>query len=453
MSADAAVEMPSFTPPMVPADGTATPEVAQLDYDPITGRFTALLSITAAAMAPSHSRLSGRIVEMVDVAVATRRLMPGDVVGAADVSTGRLRSSLVRADVARLPGQAIGMAVRRPVPAGAPFPLAELGRPVTVAKGTPVQMLLTSPGLSLTAQGLAMEGGGVGGPDPRAQPRLPRRRGGGGDGHGHGPRHGGTPSPTPPGAALPVRVASPMRIVLAIGLALSVSGCGTLSRLAEVGRPPAMTPTADPTGDPSWRPVTMPMPRPDLVPTQVNSLWRSGSRAFFKDQRAAQVGDIVTVLVNITDTANIGNATSATRSGNESEALPAFLGLQAQLPKLIAKGLDVKNLVSATSANSSTGTGTIKRSEAVTLRLAGVVTQLLPNGNLVVSARQEVRVNSELRQLAVSGVVRPQDIASDNTVQHDRMAEARIAYGGRGTLTDVQTPRYGQQVLDAVLPF
>jgi flagellar L-ring protein precursor FlgH len=87
------------------------------------------------------------------------------------------------------------------------------------------------------------------------------------------------------------------------------------------------------------------------------------------------------------------------------------------------------------------------------LRLAAVVTQVLPNGNLVVTAKQEVRVNSELRQLTVSGVVRPQDIASDNTVSHDRMAEARIDYGGRGTLTDLQQPRWGQQVLDAVMPF
>jgi flagellar L-ring protein precursor FlgH len=95
----------------------------------------------------------------------------------------------------------------------------------------------------------------------------------------------------------------------------------------------------------------------------------------------------------------------------------------------------------------------MKRNETVTLRLAGIVTQVLPNGNLVVAARQEVRVNSELRELAVSGVIRPQDIASDNTVRHDRMAEARIAYGGRGQLTNVQNPRWGQQVLDIILPF
>lgn len=235
--------------------------------------------------------------------------------------------------------------------------------------------------------------------------------------------------------------------------ALALSGCGALSRLSEVGRPPALSPITNPTQDPNWRAVSMPMPRPELAPTQVSSLWRSGSRAFFKDQRAAMVGDILTVLVRISDTANLANATGATRTGSESEGLPNFLGLEAQLPKLIAKGLDTKNLVSSNSTNSNVGTGTIKRNETVTLRLAGTVTQVLPNGNLVVTARQEVRVNNELRELQVSGIVRPQDIASDNTVVHDRMAEARIAYGGRGTLTDLQQPRYGQQILDVLLPF
>ena len=244
-----------------------------------------------------------------------------------------------------------------------------------------------------------------------------------------------------------------MRAAWLIGSLLALSGCGTLSKLAEVGRPPELSPISNPVKDPNWRPVSMPMPRADLAPTQVNSLWRSGSRAFFKDQRAAQVGDVLTVLVNIADTANLANATGATRAGSEQAGVPNFLGLESQLPKLISKNLNVNSLVNTNSTNNNTGTGTIKRAETVTLRLAGEVTQVLPNGNLVVAARQEVRVNSELRELTVSGVVRPQDIASDNTVMHDRMAEARIAYGGRGTLTDLQQPRYGQQVLDVLLPF
>jgi flagellar L-ring protein precursor FlgH len=239
-------------------------------------------------------------------------------------------------------------------------------------------------------------------------------------------------------------------LALALAGSLALTGCGTLSRLSEVGRPPVLSPTANPTEDPSWRPVTMPMPRAELAPIQVNSLWRSGSRAFFKDQRAAQVGDILTVLVNIADTAKLANATGTTRTGTEAAGLPNLLGLEK---KMAAAGMDPKNLLSTNSTNANTGTGTVVRAENVTVRLAAVVTQVLPNGNLVVAARQEVRVNSELRELQVTGVVRPQDIASDNTVLHDRMAEARIAYGGRGTLTDLQTPRYGQQIMDILLPF
>ncbi len=234
---------------------------------------------------------------------------------------------------------------------------------------------------------------------------------------------------------------------------LAVSGCNTFTKLSEIGRPPVMTATSDPTRDPHWRPVTMPMPRAETIPSEPASLWRSGSRAFFKDQRAAQVGDIITILVNTADAADVQNATGATRTGTETEGLPNLFGLEAALPKLLGKAVSASTLVNASSTNSNNGTGTIKRNETVTLRLAGVVTQVLPNGNLVVAARQEMRVNSELRELQVSGVIRPQDIASDNTVPHDRMAEARISYGGRGTLTELQTPRYGQQALDILLPF
>jgi flagellar L-ring protein precursor FlgH len=240
---------------------------------------------------------------------------------------------------------------------------------------------------------------------------------------------------------------------LALALVLALPACGSLQRLSEVGRPPTMTPSSDPTRDPAYRPITMPMPRPQTEPAEANSLWRQGSRAFFKDQRAANVGDIVTVLVSITDQADLKNQSSATRNGNETMGLPNMFGLEASLPRMLSRAVNANQLVSANSSNANTGSGAIQRAETVTLRLAGVVTQTLPNGNLVVAARQEVRVNSELRELQVSGVIRPQDIASDNTVRHDRMAEARISYGGRGQMTDVQTPRYGQQLMDILLPF
>jgi flagellar L-ring protein precursor FlgH len=231
---------------------------------------------------------------------------------------------------------------------------------------------------------------------------------------------------------------------------LLLGGCGSLSRLSEVGRAPAMTPTSDPTKEPTWRPVSMPMPAKEPTPNEANSLWRSGSRAFFKDQRAAQVGDIVTILVSMNDNANLKNATTATRSSAQTGGMANFFGMESLLPKTIA---DPSKLLSVNSANNNGGTGQIQRNEAATVRVAGVVTQVLPNGNLVVSARQEFRVNNELRELQVTGVIRPQDIASDNTVLHDRMAEARIAYGGRGELTEVQHTRWGQQVMDILLPF
>jgi len=241
-----------------------------------------------------------------------------------------------------------------------------------------------------------------------------------------------------------VRLAAP-----AIARLLLV-GCGSLSRLSEVGRAPAMTPTADPTKDPTWRPVTMPMPAREPTPNEVNALWRSGSRAFFKDQRAAQVGDIVTILIAMNDAANMKNATTTARTSAETGSLASFFGMQTRLPPSVS---DPSKILNVGSTNSNGGNGQIQRNEAVTIRLAGVVTQVLPNGNLVVSARQEFRVNHELRELQVTGVIRPQDIASNNTVLHDRMAEARIAYGGRGELTEVQHTRWGQQLMDILLPF
>jgi flagellar L-ring protein precursor FlgH len=232
-----------------------------------------------------------------------------------------------------------------------------------------------------------------------------------------------------------------------------LSGCGTLERLSEVGSPPRMTPTADPTRDPAYRPVTMPMPSPEPAQASENSLWRNGSRAFFKDQRAAQVGDIVTVVVNTTDSAAVANATVANRTGSQSLGVPGLFGLQSALSKALPKGTDLSTLLSTTTAGVAQGTGTIARNEAVQLRIGATITQVLPNGNLALAGHQEMRVNSELRELVISGVIRPQDIASDNTVQHDRVAEARISYGGRGQLTDVQTARWGQQVIDLASPF
>jgi len=238
---------------------------------------------------------------------------------------------------------------------------------------------------------------------------------------------------------------------LVVVCGLAVSGCGMLQRLSEVGRPPEMSRSSDPTKDPNYRPMTMPMPKAQEAPNEANALWRQGSRAFFKDQRAAQVGDIVTVVVAMTDSAQLNNQTTSTRTSGEAAGIPDFVGLTSRLG--LSQFIDPSKLISLSSSNNNAGSGKIQRNEAVTLRLAGVVTQVLPNANLVVAARQEFVVNNELRELKVTGVVRPQDIASDNTVLHDRMAEARIQYGGHGQMTDLQAPRWGQQLMDILLPF
>ena len=241
-----------------------------------------------------------------------------------------------------------------------------------------------------------------------------------------------------------------IRSLLAPALLLALAGCNGLQRLSEVGRPPALSPTEDPTRTPGWRPVTMPMPAAQPAPVEGESLWRPGSRAFFKDQRAARVGDLVTVLVSMNDQATLKNATTATRNSAQAMGVPNLFGLENLL---VHVPMDPSKLVSTSSNNSNVGMGQVQRSETVTLRLAGVVTQVLPNGNLVVMAHEQFRADNELRDLRVSGVIRPEDIASDNTVRSDRMAEARIAYGGRGALTDVQAAPWGQQVMDVVLPF
>ncbi|MCS6892431.1 MAG: flagellar basal body L-ring protein FlgH [Rhodovarius sp.] len=246
----------------------------------------------------------------------------------------------------------------------------------------------------------------------------------------------------------------PMLPVLAgLLLPLLVGACGSAERLSRVGRPPALSPIENPAADPHWRPVAMPMPSPQPPLLAENSLWRPGSRTFLRDQRAAQVGDLLTVLVSIQDEAQLQNRTQATRNANQQMGAPALLGLEASTNRILPPTVNPANLLNTTGTATANGQGEVRRNESITLRIAATVTQVLPNGNLVIMGRQEVRVNAELRELSVAGVVRPQDIASDNTVRHDRLAEARIAYGGRGTLSDVQQPRYGQQILDALLPF
>src|SRR4051812_1617931 len=228
-------------------------------------------------------------------------------------------------------------------------------------------------------------------------------------------------------------------------------GCSALDRFAALGEKPALTAIENPTAQPGYKPVQMPMPKPEPASYNANSLWRNGSRAFFKDQRAHQIGDILTVTVNFTDKANIANETQRSRAAKEDSGITDFLG-----SKLIANPATAVlpgKILTADSTSSSDGKGSVARQEALQTSVAAVVTQLLPNGNLVVEGKQEIRVNYEIRELIVAGIVRPEDIQSDNTIDSSKIAQARIAYGGRGQISDVQQPRYGQQVMDVLLPF
>ncbi len=238
--------------------------------------------------------------------------------------------------------------------------------------------------------------------------------------------------------------------VLATITASLLSGCAAFDRLKNIGEQPALSAVDNPTARPGYKPVQMPMPAAQPASYNPNSLWRNGSRAFFKDQRAHQIGDILTVKVNITDKANIANETQRSRKSEEDSGVDNFFG-KSKLP-IVNSALPTR-IFTADSNSSSDGKGSVNRQEALSTNVAGVVTQVLPNGNLVIEGRQEIRVNFEIRELIVAGVVRPEDIESDNTIDSSKIAQARIAYGGRGQITDVQQPRYGQQVLDVVLPF
>ena len=243
------------------------------------------------------------------------------------------------------------------------------------------------------------------------------------------------------------------KYIVSINLALLLSGCSSLDRLMSVGEKPKLAAIENPTHRPGYKPVSLPMPAIQKAKYGSNSLWRTGARAFFKDQRAAKVGDILTVLVEISDKAEFDNETRRTRSGTENLSVPGLAGLEVQLAKILPQGVNLSTLMNTSSSSTNQGTGTVDREESLTTTMAAVVTQQLPNGNLVIEGKQEIRVNFEVREIVVAGVIRPEDISSENTIPISKIAEARVAYGGRGQISEVQQPRYGQQVMDILLPF
>ena len=231
----------------------------------------------------------------------------------------------------------------------------------------------------------------------------------------------------------------------------SLGACSTMDRLANVGQAPVLTTIQDPTTMSGYQPVRMPMPEPIADTYQPNSLYRTSAKGFFKDERAHRIGDILTVIVTIDDSAQISNQTQRQRSSTNSAGMGGIFG--AAVNGISGGSFDPSAAIDLSSGVRDSGNGSVNRQESLETSVAAVVTQVLPNGNLVIEGRQEVRVNFEVRDLIVAGIVRPSDIQANNTIPSSKIAEARISYGGRGQITDVQQPRYGQQVLDAILPF
>jgi len=224
-------------------------------------------------------------------------------------------------------------------------------------------------------------------------------------------------------------------------------------RIENIGQEPEFTPAVASQEHVAMLSPSLPMSTsPNRVMDQ-SSLWNADRRSLLGDRRAGQRGDIMTVVIEIDDRAEFSNASERSRSGSESLSVPNLLGLPQNINKDLPEGATLDSAVDLSSNSSSGGDGAVKRREKLTLRVAATVVEVLPNGVLAIQGTQEVRVNFELRELLVTGYVRPEDVSRQNEITYDKIASARISYGGRGQISDVQQPRYGQQVLDVLLPF
>ena len=237
------------------------------------------------------------------------------------------------------------------------------------------------------------------------------------------------------------------RLILA---SLCLTAC---ARLDAVGKAPAFSPLEGSYQHHAMYSTPLPKDIPPSGPADTSSLWTSSRDSLFGERRAERRGDILTVVVEINDKAEISNSSDRSRAGSDAMGIPALLGIPERLDAQLPEGASMAEAVNTTSSSSYEGSGSVARTEKLTLRVAATVVEELPNGVLRIEGQQEVRVNYELRELVVSGYVRPADISRQNEITYDKIAGARVSYGGRGQITDVQQPRYGQQVADILLPF
>lgn len=244
-----------------------------------------------------------------------------------------------------------------------------------------------------------------------------------------------------------------MRIILILSITLFAFATGC-SRLREVGSAPEFSP---PQASPEAAAMRTFGLQPDLPARTTRldtpSLWSGERGSLLGDSRAVQRGDILTVVIEIDDSASISNSTDRSRTGSESLSIPNLFGIPQRIDPELPQGATLGAAVDFNSDSRFGGDGSVQRNEQLELRIAATVVDVMPNGVLAIEGTQEVRVNFEMRELLVSGFVRPADISRQNEITYDKLASARISYGGRGQITDVQQPRIGQQVADIVLPF
>lgn len=236
----------------------------------------------------------------------------------------------------------------------------------------------------------------------------------------------------------------------AITLTFSLAACG---RVSQIGQVPNMT---SPESSVEFQAMTSSGHGLQELPNRLDSmasLWTVSQNSLVADRRASNRGDILTVVIEIDDRAEIQNSSGRSRSSTDKVSIPSMMGLPQRIDETLPEGASMDELVEAKASSSFKGSGNISRRDKLTLRVAATVVDRLPNGVLRIQGTQEVRVNYELRELTVSGFVRPSDIGRRNEIAYDRIAGARISYGGRGQISDVQQPRYGQQIADIILPY
>lgn len=237
---------------------------------------------------------------------------------------------------------------------------------------------------------------------------------------------------------------------LTVFLSCLLIGCGTSS---EFGRVPEFSEVQGGAEQRAMLDPGLPISVEGQRRVDRASLWSGAQGSLLGDRRAIKRGDIMTVVIEINDKAEISNSSSRARQGSETLGVPQLFGIPQRIDRRLPDGASMAEAVSIGSNSSSSGEGDVSRSEKLALRVAATVVSVLPNGVLSIEGRQEVRVNFEMRELLVTGFVRPEDISRRNEITYDKIAAARVSYGGRGQITDMQQPRVGQQVLDAILPF